>query len=101
LGYFGTRDKVAFFPKHGAGRVVAQGGMLETQSHTLCTRQLLAIWYVTQWLAQGAPRRVRVVEVGPGRGVDRGDGRAGMLGQRGEGLQGYPGMFVVVSGDMG
>ena len=33
--------------------------------------------------------------------VDRGDGRAGMLGQRGEGLQGYPGMFVVVSGDMG
>lgn len=31
--------------------------------------QLLAIWYVTQWAAQGASQRVRIVELGPGRGT--------------------------------
>ncbi|ORY91491.1 S-adenosyl-L-methionine-dependent methyltransferase [Leucosporidium creatinivorum] len=31
--------------------------------------ELLAIWYVTQWAAQGASPRVRIVELGPGRGT--------------------------------
>lgn len=31
--------------------------------------QLLAIWYVTQWAQQGAPSKVRIVELGPGRGT--------------------------------
>lgn len=30
---FGTGDEIAFFTKHGAGGVVAQGGMLQTQGH--------------------------------------------------------------------
>ena len=31
--------------------------------------QLLAIWYVTQWAQQGASSKVRIVELGPGRGT--------------------------------
>lgn len=31
--------------------------------------QLLAIWYVTQWAQQGSPQKVRIVELGPGRGT--------------------------------
>lgn len=43
---------------------------LESARLTLsrCT-QLLAIWFVTQWLAQGSAQRVRLVELGPGRGT--------------------------------
>lgn len=36
---------------------------------TLTIVQLLAIWYVTQWAAQGASSKVRIVELGPGRGT--------------------------------
>ncbi|KAL8277861.1 hypothetical protein RQP46_009680 [Phenoliferia psychrophenolica] len=31
--------------------------------------ELLAIWYVTQWVAQGLSPRVRIVELGPGKGT--------------------------------
>ena len=31
--------------------------------------QLLAVWYVTQWQAQGMPKRARIIELGPGRGT--------------------------------
>lgn len=31
--------------------------------------QLLAIWYVTQWAVQGKAPKVRIVELGPGRGT--------------------------------
>jgi NADH dehydrogenase [ubiquinone] 1 alpha subcomplex assembly factor 7 len=31
--------------------------------------ELVGIWLYTEWLAQGRPERVQVVEVGPGRGT--------------------------------
>jgi NADH dehydrogenase [ubiquinone] 1 alpha subcomplex assembly factor 7 len=31
--------------------------------------ELIGIWVLTQWLAQGTPERFRVVELGPGRGT--------------------------------
>lgn len=31
--------------------------------------QLLAIWFVTQWLAAGSPQKVRLIELGPGKGT--------------------------------
>lgn len=31
--------------------------------------QLLAIWYITQWQAQGMPSRTRLIELGPGKGT--------------------------------
>ncbi|KAH8117956.1 DUF185-domain-containing protein [Phellopilus nigrolimitatus] len=31
--------------------------------------ELLAVWHLSRWLAAGAPPRIRVVELGPGRGT--------------------------------
>lgn len=31
--------------------------------------ELLAIWYITQWQAQGMPSRTRLIELGPGKGT--------------------------------
>ncbi|TKA57808.1 hypothetical protein B0A53_00957 [Rhodotorula sp. CCFEE 5036] len=58
LGYYTTRT---VFGK--------EGDFITSPEISQVFGELLAIWYVTQWLAQGAPRKVRVVEVGPGRGT--------------------------------
>lgn len=31
--------------------------------------KLLAVWSVTQWVEQGCPSKVRVIELGPGKGT--------------------------------
>lgn len=49
--------------------MIKERGANATPPISLSAPQLLGIWYVTQWLAQGAPSKVRVIEVGPGRGT--------------------------------
>ncbi|GAA5992727.1 hypothetical protein JCM10908_006900 [Rhodotorula pacifica] len=58
LGYYTTRT---VFGK--------EGDFITSPEISQVFGELLAIWYVTQWLAQGAPKRVRMIEVGPGRGT--------------------------------
>lgn len=31
--------------------------------------ELVAVWLVMQWMEQGSPKKVRIVELGPGRGT--------------------------------
>lgn len=33
------------------------------------TVQLVAIWLMTRWMAAGSPSKVRLIELGPGRGT--------------------------------
>ncbi|GAA5852044.1 hypothetical protein JCM3766R1_005437 [Sporobolomyces carnicolor] len=58
LGYYTTRQ---VFGK--------EGDFITSPEISQVFGELLGIWYVTQWLQQGAPRKVRVVELGPGRGT--------------------------------
>ncbi|POY74000.1 hypothetical protein BMF94_2811 [Rhodotorula taiwanensis] len=58
LGYYTTRT---VFGK--------EGDFITSPEISQVFGELLGIWYVTQWLAQGAPSKVRVIEVGPGRGT--------------------------------
>ncbi|GAA6062439.1 hypothetical protein JCM10212_003313 [Sporobolomyces blumeae] len=58
LGYYTTRT---VFGK--------EGDFVTSPEISQVFGELLGIWYVTQWLAQSAPRKVRVVELGPGRGT--------------------------------
>ncbi|GAA5864321.1 hypothetical protein JCM1840_006742 [Sporobolomyces johnsonii] len=58
LGYYTTRK---VFGK--------EGDFITSPEISQVFGELLAIWYVTQWLQQGAPRAVRLVELGPGRGT--------------------------------
>ncbi|GAA5848813.1 hypothetical protein JCM9279_002952 [Rhodotorula babjevae] len=58
LGYYTTRT---VFGK--------EGDFVTSPEISQVFGELLAVWYVTQWLAQGSPKRVRVVELGPGRGT--------------------------------
>ncbi|GAA5955386.1 hypothetical protein JCM3765_006762 [Sporobolomyces pararoseus] len=58
LGYYTTRT---VFGK--------EGDFITSPEISQVFGELLGIWYVTQWLQQGAPRKVRVVELGPGRGT--------------------------------
>ncbi|GAA5893119.1 class I SAM-dependent methyltransferase [Sporobolomyces salmoneus] len=58
LGYYTTRT---VFGK--------EGDFITSPEISQVFGELLGIWYVTQWLQQGAPKKVRVVELGPGRGT--------------------------------
>ncbi|GAA5882074.1 hypothetical protein JCM16303_005591 [Sporobolomyces ruberrimus] len=58
LGYYTTRT---VFGK--------EGDFVTSPEISQVFGELLGIWYVTQWLQQGAPKKVRVVELGPGRGT--------------------------------
>ncbi|GAA5918546.1 hypothetical protein JCM1841_003294 [Sporobolomyces salmonicolor] len=58
LGYYTTRK---VFGK--------EGDFITSPEISQVFGELLAVWYVTQWLQQGAPRAVRLVELGPGRGT--------------------------------
>ncbi|BGP54659.1 hypothetical protein JCM8202v2_002246 [Rhodotorula sphaerocarpa] len=58
LGYYTTRT---VFGK--------EGDFITSPEISQVFGELLGIWFVTQWVAQGAPPRVRVVELGPGRGT--------------------------------
>ncbi|GAA6029596.1 hypothetical protein JCM8097_000955 [Rhodosporidiobolus ruineniae] len=58
LGYYTTRK---VFGK--------EGDFVTSPEISQVFGELLAIWYVTQWLAQGTPKKVRFVELGPGRGT--------------------------------
>ncbi|BGP14915.1 hypothetical protein JCM10213v2_002870 [Rhodosporidiobolus nylandii] len=67
LGYYTTRK---VFGKEGDFVTSPEISQVFGESATLGAKpQLLAIWFVTQWLAQGAPQKVRIVELGPGRGT--------------------------------
>ncbi|GAA5974542.1 hypothetical protein JCM5350_001183 [Sporobolomyces pararoseus] len=58
LGYYTTRT---VFGK--------EGDFITSPEISQVFGELLGIWYVTQWLQQGASKKVRVVELGPGRGT--------------------------------
>ncbi|GAA5846236.1 hypothetical protein JCM5353_003184 [Sporobolomyces roseus] len=58
LGYYTTRT---VFGK--------EGDFVTSPEISQVFGELLGIWYVTQWLQQGALQKVRVVELGPGRGT--------------------------------
>ncbi|GAA5989382.1 hypothetical protein JCM11641_004206 [Rhodosporidiobolus odoratus] len=58
LGYYTTRK---VFGK--------EGDFVTSPEISQVFGELLAVWFVTQWLAQGAPKKVRVVELGPGKGT--------------------------------
>ncbi|GAA5900692.1 hypothetical protein JCM6882_000941 [Rhodosporidiobolus microsporus] len=58
LGYYTTRK---VFGK--------EGDFVTSPEISQVFGELLGIWFVTQWLAQGSPHHVRLVEFGPGRGT--------------------------------
>lgn len=58
LGYYTTKSVFG-----------ADGDFITSPEISQIFGELLAIWYVTQWAQQGAPRRVRIIELGPGRGT--------------------------------
>ncbi|KAI5475863.1 DUF185 family protein [Pseudohyphozyma bogoriensis] len=58
LGYYTTRKVFG-----------SSGDFITSPEISQIFGELLAIWFVTQWLAQGTPRKVRVVELGPGKGT--------------------------------
>jgi len=58
LGYYSTRD-----PLGPTGDFITAPEISQTFG------ELLALWCIEQWRNQGAPDRVRLIELGPGRGT--------------------------------